>query len=158
MECLWLSGNKFGSAKVAAALSKSLVSMPSLRELECEVIRTIKRAKLPKPNISKGERTALNELKKDKSTITLPADKQRVTVLMNITEYREKMTAIELVDKLKGMEIPPGQKLVSYDVTALFTSVPVDKALEVITRKLHEDDNLPSCTEPSITQIVELLV
>ena len=63
----------------------------------------------------------------------------------------------ELVDKLKGMEIPPGQKLVSYDVTALFTSVPVDKALEVITRKLHEDDNLPSRTEPSITQIDDLL-
>ena len=63
----------------------------------------------------------------------------------------------ELVNKLKGMEIPPGQKLVSYDVTALFTSVPVDKALEVITRKLHEDDNLPSHTELSITQIDELL-
>ena len=28
-----LGGNKFGSVEVAAALSKSLVSMPSLREL-----------------------------------------------------------------------------------------------------------------------------
>ena len=39
----------------------------------------------------------------------------------------------------------------------LFTIVPVDEALEVIARKLHEDDNLPSRTELSITQIVELL-
>ena len=51
-----------------------------------------------------------------------------------------------------GLEIPPGWKLVSYDVTALFT-----KALEVIIRKLNEDDNLPSRTELSITEIVELL-
>ena len=63
----------------------------------------------------------------------------------------------ELVDKLRGQEIPPAQKLVSYDITALFTSVPVDKALEVITERLHEDYTLPSRTEITIPQIVELL-
>lgn len=35
----------------------------------------------------------------------------------------------ELAVKLKDLEIPPPQKLVSYDVTALFTSVPADRAL-----------------------------
>ena len=45
----------------------------------------------------------------------------------------------------------------SYDVTALFTSVPVDRALEVITERLHEDDTLTSRTEIIIPQIVELL-
>ena len=63
----------------------------------------------------------------------------------------------ELVDKLRGLEIPPARKLVSYDVIALFTSVPVDKALEVITEKLQEDDTLTSGTEMTIPQIVELL-
>ena len=63
----------------------------------------------------------------------------------------------ELVDKLRGLEIPPARKLVSYDVTALFTSVPVDKALEVITERLHADDTLTSRTEMTIPQIVELL-
>ena len=43
----------------------------------------------------------------------------------------------ELVDKLRGLKIPPAWKLVSYDVTALFTSDPVDKALEVITERLQ---------------------
>ena len=63
----------------------------------------------------------------------------------------------ELVDKLRSLEIPPAGKLVSYDVTALFTSVPVDKALEIITERLHTDDTLTSRTEMTIPQIVELL-
>ena len=61
-------------------------------ELRGEVVRTIKRAKLPKSNISKGERVALQTLKKDNSIIILPADKGRATVIMNTAEYREKMT------------------------------------------------------------------
>jgi len=36
------------------------------------------------------------------------------------------------------MELPPVWKLVSYDITVLFNSVPVDKALEGITEKLEE--------------------
>ena len=42
-------------------------------------------------------------------------------------------------------------------VTAFFTSVPVEKALEVITERLHADDTLTSRTELTIPQIVELL-
>ena len=63
----------------------------------------------------------------------------------------------ELVDKLRGLEIPPAQKLVSYDVTPLFTSVLVDKALEVITERLQEDDTLTSHTDMTIPQIIDLL-
>ena len=63
----------------------------------------------------------------------------------------------ELVDKLRDLEIPPARKLVSYDVTALFISVPVGKALEVIIGRLHADDTLTSRTEMTIPQIVELL-
>ena len=46
------------------------------------------------PNQTSANRTALKELNKDKSIIILPADMGRVTVLMNITEYRETMTAM----------------------------------------------------------------
>ena len=61
-------------------------------ELRGEVVRTIERAKLLKSNISKGERVALQSLKKDNSIIILPADKGRATVIMNTAEYRQKMT------------------------------------------------------------------
>ena len=65
------------------------ITETAVEELRGEVVRTIKRAKLPKSNISKGERVAL---KKDNSIIILPADKGRATVIMNTAEYREKMT------------------------------------------------------------------
>ena len=62
----------------------------------------------------------------------------------------------ELVDKLRRLEISPVRKLLSHDVTALFSSVSVDKALEDITERLQEDDTLISLTEMTIPQIVDL--
>ena len=41
---------------------------------------------------------------------------------------------MDFVDKVKELEVPPANKLVSYDVSALFTSIPVLKSLEVIKR------------------------
>ena len=35
----------------------------------------------------------------------------------------------DFVNKAKYLEVPPGQKLVSYDVSALFTSTPVPDAI-----------------------------
>ena len=47
--------------------------------------------------------------------------------------------------------MPPGQKLVSYDVSALFTSVPVDQALTIIREKLQQRCQL------DVEQVIELL-
>ena len=44
-----------------------------------------------------------------------------------------------------------------YDVTAVFTSVPVDKALQVITAKLKGDDTLSQRSAISVQQLTELL-
>lgn len=45
----------------------------------------------------------------------------------------------------------------SFDVVSLFTNVLVDKALEVIKRRLEEDITLSVKTELGITAITELL-
>ena len=47
--------------------------------------------------------------------------------------------------------------MISYDVTALFTSIPVDKALRVIENKLRNDHTLPQRCELNIKQIISLL-
>ena len=229
-------------------------------ELRSDVVRTVKRARLPKPNITKAERAAFRNLQKDDTIIILPADKGRSTVLMNTDDYKTKITVLvsdtntysklkkdpttryktklvnifkqwekdksiserlhwrlypnaeeapklygtpeihkpnaplrpivsccgsitynaarylatvlsllvgntihsvknskELVDKLKGLVVPPGQKLMSYDVKALFTSVPVDQSLNVIECKLRQDLTLPDRSELNVDQLIQLL-
>ena len=47
--------------------------------------------------------------------------------------------------------------MISYDVTALFTSIPVEKALTVIEKRLQNDVTLNKHCELSIEQIMTLL-
>ena len=49
--------------------------------------------------------------------------------------------------------------MVSYDVTALFTCIPVNEMINIIEERLHNDATLPTCkrTNLSMDQIVELL-
>ena len=69
----------------------SAVTAASLRS---EVARSIKRRKNLKPNLSIEEIKALQELKKDQTISILPADKGRVTVVMDRSEYENKIQNI----------------------------------------------------------------
>ncbi|XP_072041101.1 uncharacterized protein [Amphiura filiformis] len=51
----------------------------------------LKSAKVPKSNITKEERLALNELKKSKDLLIMGADKGRCTVVQTTTEYENKV-------------------------------------------------------------------
>ena len=61
----------------------------------------------------------------------------------------------DFVNKVKDLEVPPGQKLVSYDVSALFTSIPVPDAIVAIERKLNNDPLLHERTPLSRKCIIE---
>ena len=63
----------------------------------------------------------------------------------------------DFVNKVKDLEVPPGQKLVSYDVSALFTSIPVPDAIVAIERKLNSDPLLHKRNPLSRKRIIELL-
>ncbi|XP_066267585.1 uncharacterized protein [Branchiostoma lanceolatum] len=71
----------------------------------------MKTAKLPKSNITKQERDALKELRKDKNVLILPADKGKATVLMDRTDYEEKVSVM-LADMKTYEKLPtdPTQK------------------------------------------------
>ena len=64
--------------------------------LRGEITEILIEAKQPKPNLSKQESKALNDLRKDDSIVILPADKGKCLVIMDNTEYIQKME-----DKLK---------------------------------------------------------
>ena len=59
-------------------------------EFRVELKAAIKKIHKPKPNITKEERIALTELKKDPSRMVLTADKGVVLVIMNTEEYIKK--------------------------------------------------------------------
>ena len=60
-------------------------------------------------------------------------------------------------DCIKDERVEDDEELRSYDVTALFTSVPVDKALYVIQSRLGSDKTLCDCTRLSQKQVVKLV-
>ena len=64
---------------------------------------------------------------------------------------------LDLAESLQDLQIPPGRKLLSFDVSALFTSVPVDKALEVIRSRLVKDQTLKKRCELTVDQLTQLL-
>ena len=63
----------------------------------------------------------------------------------------------DFVSKAKGLTLQMGECLSSYDVTSLFTSVPIDPALNIIKDLLEKAEKLNDRTVLSIQNIMELL-
>ena len=66
-------------------------------EFRVQVKVAIQKIQKPKPNITRGERKAIAELKKDLSRMVLTADKGVALVVMNTEDYKKK--AEELLDQ-----------------------------------------------------------
>ena len=63
----------------------------------------------------------------------------------------------DFVSRTKGLTLQPRECLTSYDVTSLFTSVPIDPALNIIKDLLEKDEKLNDRTVLSVQNITELL-
>ena len=63
----------------------------------------------------------------------------------------------DFVSKAKKFPPQTGECLSSHDVTSLFTSVPIDPALEIIKDLLEKDEKLNDRTVLSVQNILELL-
>ena len=59
-------------------------------ELRADINGLLGRTQTPKPNLTKEERKALTELKRDKDRIVLTADKRLAMVILDRKEYIEK--------------------------------------------------------------------
>ena len=67
-------------------------------ELRADINSLLRKAKTPKPNLSKEERKGLSQLKKDKDKVVLTADKGMAMVVMDRQDYINK--AKELLAQL----------------------------------------------------------
>ena len=67
------------------------MSAEAADSLRSEVVKTIRRQRQIKQNLSHGERKALQNLKRNKDIMILGADKGRATVILNKADYRKKI-------------------------------------------------------------------
>ena len=61
------------------------------------------------------------------------------------------------IQQLQDKKLEAGEIITSYDVKALFTSVPVQPAIQIVKQRLQQDITLPQRTSMSIPQITSLL-
>ena len=62
----------------------------------------------------------------------------------------------EFADDIKKMKLEEGECIMSYNVAALFTSIPVKPAIEVVKKKLEQDTELHQRTTMSTQNILDL--
>ena len=61
------------------------------------------------------------------------------------------------IQQLQGKRLEPGEVITSFDVKALFTSVPIQPSIQIVKQRLQQDTTLPQRTCMSIPQIITLL-
>ena len=87
-------------SSIEAVLSRQRdISESAKDNIRSRIASTVQSASIPDNNLTKDEQQALKRLKNDNNIVILPADKGRVTVVMDKTDYFDKMDAL-VNDKL----------------------------------------------------------
>ena len=82
-------------SSVEAVLSRQRDLSESAKDnIRSRIASTVQSASIPDNNLTKDEQQALKRLKNDDNIVILPADKGRVTVVMDKTDYFDKMDAL----------------------------------------------------------------
>ena len=82
-------------SSVEAVLSRQPEPSESSKvNIRSRVTSTLQSASLPSSNLTPGKQRALKRLKTDENIVLLPADKGRVTVFMDKTDYNDKMDSL----------------------------------------------------------------
>ena len=76
--------------------------------------------------------------------------------LVSKSSYHVQSTS-DFVNRAKGLSLQLGECLTSYDVTSLFTLVPIDSALNIIKDLFEKDEKLNDRGGLSVQDITELL-
>ena len=84
-------------SRVEAVLSHQRdlhVSESAKDNIRSRIASTVQSASIPDNNLTKDEQHALKRLKNDDNIVILPADKGHVTVVMDKTDYFDKVDAL----------------------------------------------------------------
>ena len=92
-------------------------------------------------------------------TVTYQTSKEVARILKPLvgrSPHHVKNTQ-DFIDQIKGIQLGQDQCMMSYDVKALFTSVPTRKAITIIKQLCEQDQELQQRTSLSIENILSLL-
>ena len=82
-------------ANVEAVLSRQHELSESTKDnIKTRVTSTLQSASLPNTNLTPNEHRALKRLKTDENIVILPANRGRVTVIIDKTDYNDKMDGL----------------------------------------------------------------
>ena len=92
-------------------------------------------------------------------TVSYNTSKELANILKPLvgwTSHHLKNTK-DFIDQIKDVRLLPDETIISYDIKALFMSVPIKPVIDIIKTKLENDNNLKSRTSMSIDHIISLL-
>ncbi|XP_046407443.1 uncharacterized protein LOC124172079 [Ischnura elegans] len=80
-------------------------------EIREEVSHIIRKARPPRPNLTRAEREAICELRKIDDSLILPADKGNATVIISEEDYRKKVCGLLDDPTYKELNSDPTAKI-----------------------------------------------
>ena len=118
-------------SSVEAVLSRQRDLSESAKDnIRSRIASTVQSASIPDNNLTKDEQQALKRLKNDNDIVILPADKGRVTVVMDKTDYFDKMDALvndkQTYEELKRDPTPSLQRKLNSKILTLKKTDAID--------------------------------
>ena len=101
----------------------------------------------------------LSPIVSSRGSVTYGVAKELARILKPLTgnTIHHVNNSMEFADDIKKIKLEGGECIISHDVSALFTSIPVKSAIEVTKKKLEQDTEFHQRTSMSIHNILELL-
>ncbi|XP_071496908.1 uncharacterized protein [Diadema antillarum] len=110
------------------------------------------------PKIHKTD-TSLRPIVSNINSVTYNIAKQLKAILsplIGLTEHHIQISR-DFIEKVRDIKVEENETIASFDVSALCTSVPFDKAIEVVRERLRSDTSLHQRTKLSPDQNCQLL-
>ena len=110
------------------------------------------------PKIHKQD-TPLRPIVSSTGTVSYNTSKELARILKPLVgkSQHHLQNTKDFIQQLKEVKLQQDETIISYDVKALFTSVPIQPVLNIIKNRLENDQQLQQRTSMSVNQITSLL-
>ena len=150
--------------KIQAELRAELNVLLACEQITPDIYNTInpRGTQVPRmfgqPKIYKKE-VPLREVVDSNGGVTRGTNGHLAQIIKHYEEENEYsvLNSTQLVDSIKDVKVEEDETLVSFDVVALYPSVPQDEALQLINEKLVHDENLHDRAKIPAEKIMKLL-